>query len=153
MCVCLVNVLCTSTMCSGTHVCCSAQGPFVHLSSIIAHIMSKFITTINRVYVVSSVRKSVFYLAKLHVHCIILYKYMHSHVSCDVFLYVYLLLQCSQNEAHNNELLAAACAVGISSNFAAPIGGNSLSVPFSCAPSLPPFLTHFHFLFRCTLQY
>lgn len=29
----------------------------------------------------------------------------------------------SQNEAHNNELLAAACAVGVSSNFGAPIGG------------------------------
>ena len=28
-----------------------------------------------------------------------------------------------QNEAHTNELLAAACAVGVSSNFAAPIGG------------------------------
>ena len=28
-----------------------------------------------------------------------------------------------QNEAHSNELLAAACAVGVSCNFAAPIGG------------------------------
>ena len=28
-----------------------------------------------------------------------------------------------QNEAHNYELLAAACAVGVSCNFAAPIGG------------------------------
>ena len=29
----------------------------------------------------------------------------------------------AQNEAHSNELLAAACAVGVSCNFAAPIGG------------------------------
>ena len=28
------------------------QGPFVHISSIIAHIMSKFVTTINRLYAV-----------------------------------------------------------------------------------------------------
>lgn len=59
------------------------EGPFVHLSSIIAHFMSKFITTINRVYA---------------------------------------------NEAHNNELLAAACAVGVSCNFAAPIGGVLFSI-------------------------
>ena len=33
------------------------------------------------------------------------------------------LMMSLQNEAHNNELLAAACAVGVSSNFGAPIGG------------------------------
>ncbi|XP_064385075.1 chloride channel protein 2-like [Halichondria panicea] len=32
------------------------------------------------------------------------------------------------NEAHNNELLAAACAVGVSCNFAAPIGGVLFSI-------------------------
>lgn len=31
----------------------------------------------------------------------------------------------AQNEAHSNELLAAACAVGVSCNFAAPIGGET----------------------------
>lgn len=59
------------------------EGPFVHLSSIIAHLMSKLITTVNRVYA---------------------------------------------NEAHSNELLAAACAVGVSCNFAAPIGGVLFSI-------------------------
>ena len=31
----------------------ATQGPFVHLSSIIAHMMSKLVTTVNRVYAVS----------------------------------------------------------------------------------------------------
>ena len=47
-----------------------------------------------------------------------------------------------QNEAHNNELLAAACAVGVSSNFGAPIGGKELKLtthllPLSFLPFLP----------------
>ncbi len=29
-----------------------------------------------------------------------------------------------ENESRNSEMLAAACAVGVSCNFAAPIGGN-----------------------------
>jgi hypothetical protein len=32
---------------------CVSQGPFVHLSSIIAHQMSKLITTVNQLYAVS----------------------------------------------------------------------------------------------------
>jgi chloride channel 2 len=33
-----------------------------------------------------------------------------------------------KNEAHNNELLAAAAAVGVACNFAAPIGGVLFSI-------------------------
>ena len=46
-----------------------------------------------------------------------------------------------QNEAHNNELLAAACAVGVSSNFGAPIGGLH---PHTLTPSHPHTLTPSH---------
>ena len=53
-----------------------------------------------------------------------------------------LLHYCLQNEVHTNELLAAACAVGVSSNFAAPIGG--IIVYQYCMGSIN---THIH----CTL--
>lgn len=63
------------------------EGPFVHICSIIADVMtrigSRFFPIFNHVFV---------------------------------------------NEAHTNELLAAACAVGVSSNFAAPIGGVLFSI-------------------------
>jgi chloride channel 2 len=59
------------------------EGPFVHMSSILAHQMGKLITRFN---------KSIY------------------------------------NEGHNYELLAAACALGVSSNFAAPIGGVLFSI-------------------------
>lgn len=32
-----------------------------------------------------------------------------------------------ENESRNSEMLAAACAVGLAVNFAAPIGGNAFS--------------------------
>uniref|UniRef100_A0A1X7VM85 Chloride channel protein n=1 Tax=Amphimedon queenslandica TaxID=400682 RepID=A0A1X7VM85_AMPQE len=63
------------------------EGPFVHISSIIAEIMSRIIG-----------------------------KYV------KIFNHIFA------NEAHTNELLAAACAVGVSSNFAAPIGGVLFSI-------------------------
>ena len=93
------------------------QGPFVHISSIIAHIMSKFVTTINRLYAVSI--------------------YVTGLIKDDVMVMSSLL----QNEAHNNELLAAACAVGVSSNFGAPIGGKELKLTTQLLPlSFLPFL-------------
>ncbi|XP_041346893.1 LOW QUALITY PROTEIN: chloride channel protein 2-like, partial [Gigantopelta aegis] len=63
------------------------EGPFVHISSIIADLMSRLISKYVRIF---------------------------NHVFA--------------NEAHTNELLAAACAVGVSSNFAAPIGGVLFSI-------------------------
>jgi chloride channel 2 len=36
-----------------------------------------------------------------------------------------------ENESRNSEMLAAACAVGVSCNFAAPIGGTIITIDFS----------------------
>ena len=54
-------ITCNSLASMCTHTCIAlytnmmAQGPFVHLSSIIAHQMSKLITTVNQLYAVSSI--------------------------------------------------------------------------------------------------
>ena len=81
--------------------------------------MSKLVTTVNRLYAVS-------------------------HSAQQRVLFDPSLLY-PQNEAHSNELLAAACAVGVSCNFAAPIGGRletkHLSIllsKFSLPPPPPP---------------
>ena len=78
--------------------------------------MSKFVTTINRLYAVR--------------RCGIFYR--------DYIILNDVIIKSLQNEAHNNELLAAACAVGVSSNFGAPIGG-----------SFPPLLLLLHSLILC----
>jgi len=54
------------------------QGPFVHIASIVATLLSKLVTSFQGIY---------------------------------------------ENESRNCEMLAAACAVGVASCFAAPIGG------------------------------
>jgi chloride channel 2 len=64
--------------------------------------MSRFVTTINRLYAVRFYR--------------------------DYIILNDVIVKSLQNEAHNNELLAAACAVGVSSNFGAPIGGVLFSI-------------------------
>jgi len=56
----------------------SLQGPFVHIASITAQLLSKMVTSFQGIY---------------------------------------------ENECRNNEMLAAACAVGVAACFAAPIGG------------------------------
>jgi chloride channel 2 len=56
------------------------QGPFVHIASITATLLSKLVTSFQGIY---------------------------------------------ENESRNCEMLAAACAVGVASCFAAPIGGES----------------------------
>lgn len=58
------------------------QGPFVHIASIIAQLLSKMVTSFQAIY---------------------------------------------ENESRHCEMLAAACAVGVGSCFAAPVGGNSSS--------------------------
>lgn len=55
-----------------------SQGPFVHIASITATLLSKLVTSFQGIY---------------------------------------------ENESRNSEMLAAACAVGVASCFAAPIGG------------------------------
>lgn len=54
------------------------QGPFVHIASIVAQLLSKLVTSFQGIY---------------------------------------------ENESRNSEMLAAACAVGVGSCFAAPVGG------------------------------
>ncbi len=54
------------------------QGPFVHIASIAAQLLSKMVTSFQGIY---------------------------------------------ENESRNSEMLAAACAVGVGSCFAAPVGG------------------------------
>lgn len=54
------------------------QGPFVHIASIVAQLLSKMVTSFQGIY---------------------------------------------ENESRHCEMLAAACAVGVASCFAAPIGG------------------------------
>lgn len=81
------------------------QGPFVHIASISATLLSRLVTSFQGIY---------------------------------------------QNESRNTEMLAAACAVGVASCFAAPIGGrlvffllfpfNSLANFLSISPSLPGVL-------------
>jgi chloride channel 2 len=56
-----------------------SQGPFVHIASITATLLSKLVTSFQGIY---------------------------------------------ENESRNCEMLAAACAVGVASCFAAPIGGD-----------------------------
>eukprot|EP00795_Rhopilema_esculentum_P006672 gene6672-12228_t len=59
------------------------EGPFVHISSMVARMLSKFIKAFHGIYV---------------------------------------------NESRNTDMLACACAVGVSSSFAAPIGGVLFSI-------------------------
>ncbi|XP_055916788.1 chloride channel protein 2 [Eupeodes corollae] len=59
------------------------EGPFVHIASIVARLLSKLITSFQGIY---------------------------------------------ENESRNTEMLAAACAVGVGSCFAAPIGGVLFSI-------------------------
>lgn len=54
------------------------KGPFVHIASIVAQLLSKMVTSFQGIY---------------------------------------------ENESRNSEMLAAACAVGVGSCFAAPVGG------------------------------
>lgn len=58
------------------------QGPFVHIASIVAQLLSKMVTSFQAIY---------------------------------------------ENESRHCEMLAAACAVGVASCFAAPVGGESRS--------------------------
>lgn len=60
---------------------CLFQGPFVHIASIVAQLLSKMVTSFQGIY---------------------------------------------ENESRNSEMLAAACAVGVGSCFAAPVGGTVL---------------------------
>lgn len=57
----------------------SFQGPFVHIASIVAQLLSKMVTSFQGIY---------------------------------------------ENESRHCEMLAAACAVGVASCFAAPVGGS-----------------------------
>ncbi|XP_078615750.1 chloride channel protein 2-like isoform X11 [Branchiostoma floridae x Branchiostoma japonicum] len=59
------------------------EGPFVHIASMVAQLLSKLVTSFRGIY---------------------------------------------ENESRNSEMLAAACAVGVSCNFAAPIGGVLFSI-------------------------
>ncbi|CAB0042051.1 unnamed protein product [Trichogramma brassicae] len=71
----------TATLGSGLPV--GKEGPFVHIASIVATLLSKMVTSFNGIY---------------------------------------------ENESRNGEMLAAACAVGVASCFAAPIGGVLFSI-------------------------
>lgn len=62
---------------------CSFQGPFVHIASIVAQLLSKLITSFQGIF---------------------------------------------ENESRNTEMLAAACAVGVGSCFASPVGGVLFSI-------------------------
>ena len=87
--------------------------------------------------------------------------YMYMYDTLLLWFWVCVNLFFFQNEAHSNELLAAACAVGVSCNFAAPIGGLALSPslylclsPSLSSPSLPPScILFFSHLFRCIVQH
>lgn len=62
---------------------CANQGPFVHIASIVAQLLSKMVTSFQGIY---------------------------------------------ENESRHCEMLAAACAVGVGSCFAAPVGGIYIKV-------------------------
>ena len=63
--------------------CLCFQGPFVHIASIVAQLLSKMITSFQGIF---------------------------------------------ENESRNTEMLAAACAVGVGSCFASPVGGVLFSI-------------------------
>jgi len=71
----------TATLGSGLPL--GKEGPFVHIASIVATLLSKLVTSFQGIY---------------------------------------------ENESRNCEMLAAACAVGVASCFAAPIGGVLFSI-------------------------
>ncbi|KAL5286624.1 CLCN2 family protein [Megaselia abdita] len=71
----------TATLGSGMPL--GKEGPFVHIASIVAQLLSKLITSFQGIY---------------------------------------------ENESRNTEMLAAACAVGVGSCFAAPVGGVLFSI-------------------------
>lgn len=71
----------TATLGSGMPL--GKEGPFVHIASIVATLLSKLVTGFQGIY---------------------------------------------ENESRTTEMLAAACAVGVASCFAAPVGGSSLSL-------------------------
>ena len=68
----------TATLGSGLPI--GKEGPFVHIASIVATLLTKLVTSFKGIY---------------------------------------------ENESRNTEMLAAACAVGVASCFAAPVGGKS----------------------------
>ncbi|XP_030373593.1 chloride channel protein 2 isoform X6 [Scaptodrosophila lebanonensis] len=71
----------TATLGSGMPL--GKEGPFVHIASIVAQLLSKLVTSFQGIY---------------------------------------------ENESRNSEMLAAACAVGVGSCFAAPVGGVLFSI-------------------------
>ncbi|XP_037025678.1 chloride channel protein 2 isoform X3 [Bradysia coprophila] len=71
----------TATLGSGMPL--GKEGPFVHIASIVAQLLSKMVTSFQGIY---------------------------------------------ENESRNSEMLAAACAVGVGSCFAAPVGGVLFSI-------------------------
>lgn len=76
----------TATLGSGMPL--GKEGPFVHIASITAQLLSKMVTSFQGIY---------------------------------------------ENECRNNEMLAAACAVGVAACFAAPIGGVLFSIEVTTA--------------------
>ncbi|KAH8341100.1 hypothetical protein KR067_010906 [Drosophila pandora] len=74
----------TATLGSGMPL--GKEGPFVHIASIVAQLLSKLVTSFQGIY---------------------------------------------ENESRNSEMLAAACAVGVGACFAAPVGGEYISVHFN----------------------
>jgi chloride channel 2 len=80
------------------------QGPFVHIASMCAALLSKFLSLFGGIYEVRGTPgEGVGWAAELGLK-------PHCPHSC-------------QNESRNTEMLAAACAVGVGCCFAAPIGG------------------------------
>ncbi|KAH8318721.1 hypothetical protein KR074_002658 [Drosophila pseudoananassae] len=80
----------TATLGSGMPL--GKEGPFVHIASIVAQLLSKLVTSFQGIY---------------------------------------------ENESRNSEMLAAACAVGVGACFAAPVGGEYISLLLASYPILP----------------
>lgn len=99
------------------------QGPFVHIASMCAALLSKFLSLFGGIYEVKGSPgwgRGEGWAAK----AVLMPVSNHHYHSC-------------QNESRNTEMLAAACAVGVGCCFAAPIGGRQSVEPPSSALGNP----------------
>ncbi|XP_026137398.1 chloride channel protein 2-like isoform X2 [Carassius auratus] len=103
----LVSKVISLTCVLGSELPVGKEGPFVHVGSVCAALLCKFMSLFSGIY-------------KVLTNVIILK---------DSQFVVYLVLVClEQNKNRNEEMLTVGCAVGISCCFAAPIGGALFSL-------------------------
>ncbi|CAG2159629.1 unnamed protein product [Oppiella nova] len=112
----------TSTLGSGLPL--GKEGPFVHVASIVATLLSKLITSFKGIYENES-RTGEMLAAACAVGAFV-------HVASIVATLLSKLITSFkgiyENESRTGEMLAAACAVGVASTFYAPIGGVLFSI-------------------------